>query len=129
MGILRQSSDNVISVTHWATRELQKYSSKHNDYEDDGEGENRTQESINPTEWGVPVMAQWKWTWLVSTKTWVQSLACSVGKGSSVAESCGVGWRCGSDLVLLWLWHRLAAVALIQPLAWKLAYAMRWVWP
>ena len=34
-------------------------------------------------------------------------------KGSSVASSCGVGHRCGLDPVLLWLWHRLAAVALI----------------
>ena len=25
--------------------------------------------------------------------------------------------RCGSDLALLWLWHRLAAAALIRPLA------------
>ena len=31
--------------------------------------------------------------------------------------SCGVGPRRGSDLVLLWLWHRLAAVDLIRPLA------------
>ena len=28
------------------------------------------------------------------------------------------------DLVLLWLWHRPAAVALIQPLAWDLPYAV-----
>ena len=27
------------------------------------------------------------------------------------------------DPALLWLWHRLAAVALIQPLAWKLPHA------
>jgi len=32
--------------------------------------------------------------------------------------SCGVGGRHGSDLALLWLWCRLAAVALIGPLAW-----------
>ena len=32
--------------------------------------------------------------------------------------SCGVGCRCGSDLVLLWLWHRPAAVAPMRPLAW-----------
>ena len=31
--------------------------------------------------------------------------------------SCGVGLRCGSDLVLLWLWYRPAAAAPIQPLA------------
>ena len=39
--------------------------------------------------------------------------------------TCGVGRRQGSDLVLLWLrlWHRLTAVALIQPLAWELPYA------
>jgi len=35
--------------------------------------------------------------------------------------SCGVGHRRGSDLV--WLWCRLAAAALIQPLTWKLPYA------
>ena len=27
-------------------------------------------------------------------------------KGSSVAVSCGVGRRCGSDPMLLWLWRR-----------------------
>ena len=32
--------------------------------------------------------------------------------------SSGVGRRRGSDLVLLWLWLRLAATALIRPLAW-----------
>ena len=31
--------------------------------------------------------------------------------------------RCGLDLTLLWLWCRLAAVALIGPLAWELPYA------
>ena len=33
--------------------------------------------------------------------------------------SCGVGHRCSSDLMLLWLWHRPAAVAPIGPLAWE----------
>ena len=37
--------------------------------------------------------------------------------------SCGVGHRCGSDLALLWLWCRPAAVAQIRPLAWELPYA------
>ena len=37
--------------------------------------------------------------------------------------SCGVGHRCGSDLVLLWLWYRPAAVALIRPLAWEHPHA------
>ena len=36
--------------------------------------------------------------------------------------SCGIGCRCSLDLGWLWLWP--AAVALIQPLAWELPYAM-----
>ena len=36
--------------------------------------------------------------------------------------SCGVGCRCGSDSTLLWLWCRLAATAVIQPLAWERSY-------
>ena len=32
--------------------------------------------------------------------------------------SCSVGRRCGLDPTLLWLWYRLAATALIRPLAW-----------
>ena len=37
--------------------------------------------------------------------------------------SCGVGRRRGSDPVLLWLWHRPAATAPLQPLAWEPPYA------
>ena len=37
--------------------------------------------------------------------------------------SCGVGPRCGSDPALLWLWHRLVAMAPIRPLAWEPPYA------
>ena len=37
--------------------------------------------------------------------------------------NCGVGCRLGSDLMLLWLWYRQAAVAPIQLLAWELPYA------
>ena len=47
-------------------------------------------------------------------------------KGSGIVTSCGVGHRYSSDLAdlaLPWLWHRLAAMALIQPLAWELPYA------
>ena len=36
--------------------------------------------------------------------------------------SCGVGRRHGLEPALLWLWYRLAAVALIHPLAWGLPY-------
>ena len=37
--------------------------------------------------------------------------------------SCGVGYRRGSDPVLLWLWCRLVAATLIGPLAWEPPYA------
>ena len=37
--------------------------------------------------------------------------------------SCGVGYRHGSDLALLWLWCRPAATALTQPVAWEPLYA------
>ena len=39
---------------------------------------------------------------------------------------CGIGLRHGSDLALLRLWCRLAAAALIWPLAWELPYAPGW---
>ena len=48
----------------------------------------------------------------------------SAGSGSSTAMSCGVGHRLGSDLVLLWLWCRLEATALIEALAWEQPYVM-----
>ena len=44
-------------------------------------------------------------------------------KGSSVAVSCRVGCRSGSDPKLLWLWYRSAATVLIQPLVWEPSYA------
>ena len=40
-----------------------------------------------------------------------------------VATSCHIGRGRGSDLALLWLWCRPAAVAPIRPLAWELPYA------
>ena len=45
------------------------------------------------------------------------------GLAQWVALSCGIGCRCGLDPVLLWLWRRPAAVAQIQPLAWRSPYA------
>ena len=37
--------------------------------------------------------------------------------------SFGVGHRLSSVLVLLWLWYRLVATALIRPLTWEPPYA------
>ena len=36
----------------------------------------------------------------------------------------GVGHKCGSDPVLLWLWLWPAATALIRPLVWEPPYAV-----
>ena len=47
-----------------------------------------------------------------------------MGQGSSIAMSCSLSCRYGLDLVLLWLWHRPAAAAPIQPLALKLPHAI-----
>ena len=66
---------------------------------------------------GVPVAVQQKRIRLGTMRLHVQSLA--LLSGSSVAMSCGIGCRCGSDPMLLWLWRRLAAVAPIRPLAWE----------
>ena len=38
--------------------------------------------------------------------------------------NCGIDHRCGSDLVLLWLWYRPVAIAPIWPLAWELPFAV-----
>ena len=51
-----------------------------------------------------------------------QSLCSLSGLRSSIAMSCGVA-HISSDLPLLWLWCRLAAIALIRPLAWERPYA------
>ena len=53
----------------------------------------------------------------------VPSLASRSGWRTWLVESCGVGHRCGLDPELLGLWWRLAAAALMGPLAWEPPYA------
>ena len=60
--------------------------------------------SIHEDARSIPGLSRWVW-------------------GSGTAVSCGIGPRCGSDAVLLWLWHMLTAIAQIQPLAWEPPYA------
>ena len=56
-------------------------------------------------------------------RMWVQFLTSLTGLGSGIAASCTVACKYGSDLALLWLWHRTASVALIQLLVWEIPYA------
>ena len=49
---------------------------------------------------GVPVVAQQYWTWLVSMRMWVQSLASLSGLRIWHCHELGVGHRHDSDLVL-----------------------------
>ena len=53
---------------------------------------------------------------------WIPGLAQWV-KDPAVATSYSIGQRRGSDLALLWLWHRPAALAPVQPPAWEFSYA------
>ena len=69
----------------------------------------------NRTRLGGPIVAQRKQTPLVSMRMQVHPWPHSMGEGSSVAVSSGVGCRCGWDPTLLWLQCRLVATALIQP--------------
>ena len=67
-------------------------------------------------------MAQW-----LTNPTRNHEVACSIpdlAQWVEVAVSCGVGCRRGLDPLLLWLWRRPAATALIRPLAWEPPYAI-----
>ena len=60
-------------------------------------------------------------------RTGAQSLASLSGLRAGMALNCGVDHRYVSGPMLVWLWCRLAAIALIPPLAWELRNAQ--VWP
>ena len=68
-------------------------------------------------------MAQWRLIRLGTVRLRVVPWPRSVGWGSGIAVSFGVGRRHGSYLALLWLWLGPAAAAPIGPLAWELPYA------
>ena len=45
-------------------------------------------------------------------------------KDPGIATKCDISCRCSWNLALPWLWHRPAAAALTQPLAWETPYAI-----
>ena len=69
------------------------------------------------------MVAQQKRTQIASMRMQVRSLALLSGLRTSTAVSCGVGQRLGSDLALLWLWHRPVVAAPIRPLTWDPPHA------
>ena len=73
-------------------------------------------------------MAQQKRIQQGTVRLWVLFLALLSGLRirHCIAVTCGVGQRCGLDLALLQLWHRLAATGLFQPLAWEPPICLRY---
>ena len=61
-------------------------------------------------------------TQLVSMRMQVQSLASLDRLKIQCCLDLSIGCKHGLDLVLLWLWCRLAAATLILPLAWEFPY-------
>ena len=75
---------------------------------------------------GVSNMVQWLKSPTRIHEDMSLNVAYLSGLKSGSAMNCDLGYRHGSDVVLMWLWHRPTAIALIQPLAWELSYAMVW---
>ena len=67
----------------------------------------------------MPIVAQQYGTQLVSKRTLVWSLTSLSGLRIQRCREPCYRSQIGSDLALLWLWYRPAAIALIQPLAWE----------
>ena len=73
--------------------------------------------------WEFPLWLSGLRTQLVSMRLWVPSLASLSGLRIWHATICSIGYRCGSDLTLLWLWCRMAVAAPTQHLAQEFPYA------
>ena len=74
---------------------------------------------------GVFMVAQWVKSWLASMRMRIRSLPSL--RGLKALALPHVNCRQGSDMVLLWLWHRPAGIAPIGPLAEN--FHMPHVWP
>ena len=74
---------------------------------------------------GVPIGAQWvkNQQSIPEDVGWIPGLTQWVKDPVWLQAGCSLGPRCSSDPVLPWLWHRLVAGALIQPLGSELPHA------
>ena len=81
-------------------------------------------ESILKAYLGVPTVAQQVKNLLASLRMGVPPLAPFSGLRMRHCYKLCLGHRCSSDPLLLWLWCRPAAAALIWFLDWKLPYAV-----
>ena len=68
-------------------------------------------------------MAQWLTNLTRNHEAVVPSLALLSGLRIRHCCELRVGRKCGSDMVLLWLWRRRVATAPIRPLAWEPPHA------
>ena len=82
------------------------------------------------TVWKKKKIAEFpSWAQQLTNLTGIHEIAGSIPgltqwvKDQALPWAVVVGRRYGSDPTLLWPWHRLAATAQIQPLAWEPPYA------
>ena len=73
---------------------------------------------------GVPIVTQQNRIGLASMRMQVRTLALLSGLRTWHCRELWCRWQTWLGSGMVWLWHGLAAAALIGPLAWELPYAV-----